>query len=140
MSTAIISAATVPARLDSRKLMNAVAVMGAPAPPNTRSRSSRNPSTAMQGSTTHRTSITLERANPISSSRTSRRVGLVATAGPQDVAREQLVELGFHEPDLAQPAAGRERALDGGVHGRVGLYPRGQRDPPLAGLALDRRA
>jgi len=112
MSTAIITAAIVPAMLDSMMLMNCVAVIIRRAPPIARSGSSRNPASAMHGKTIHRTSITFERAKPIQLVAARRRVGLGGIATSQNIARKQIVEIGLDEADPSQPTTGGQRALD----------------------------
>src|SRR5213078_4243796 len=151
ISTAIITAATVLAMLDSSRLMKLVALIAGRAPRVTAAGSSRNPASATTGSTIHSTSITFERAKPISSSRTSKRVGLGDMAASvldrrrhrrraRQVAREQLVELGLDQADPAQPAAACERALDRRMDRGVGVGAVRKPDTPHTRLALARGA
>src|SRR5688572_18055663 len=88
--------------------------------------------------------MTFDLANPTSSSRTRIRVGDLAcmrpAGGAVDVLSKQVIEVRFDESDLADPAAARQRALDGRVHDRVDIRALREADPPLVPPVLGRGA
>jgi hypothetical protein len=57
-----------------------------------------------------------------------------------DVLREQLVEVGLGDTNLANASTGGECSLDDRVNDSVGIDAIGQAESPFIGLAFERRA